>query len=310
MGCGWQHNDRKLSTLVRHLDTDHAQWLSTAWIRNLYVQEVVTKETKVAFCECGKFWENTEEGQREHRLHCEHASMLASYARMNIDNERCMPGRLAVDTLPVQVNDARQFTLGSGSPLEAVECGAGVEYTETTEQGERQVIDGNCCFYLSACQAKLETCDNEARLQGMRRAVALKRKLGHAAVAIARERGRQDINFLNPLVMAEEEVLLAHAKLVGPIVVIKHHPGNLLALRYHDPEATGEVLTNPVVYVLHLPGHYKMLRPVNDATVWSAELRREIQERKEKALQKSAPRPAPVRAPIIDGQPAPVYQVR
>ena len=57
MGCEWSHLGAtfQLQKLVRHLNEDHAQWFSTDWVQELYVQETVTKETRVAYCECGTF---------------------------------------------------------------------------------------------------------------------------------------------------------------------------------------------------------------------------------------------------------------
>ena len=244
----------------------HAQWFSTDWIRELYVQETVTKEPRVAYCECGTFWANTQHGKREHRRNCSIFGSLNSFARLQPGHERCMPEQIRCENLDVRINEAEQILLGiSEVAFTPVECGSGVRYRE----GKLLVSDGNMCFYLSACQAATEvreqTVSHARREQDMRAAVALKRKLGHAAVAIARERGNNTANFLDPMVMAEEEILMAHATLVGPIVIVKVFSNRVCtALRYENVQASAEIRTHPNTYVIHQNNHYRMLQRALD----------------------------------------------
>ena len=109
--------------------------------------------------------------------------------------------------------------------------------------------DRNVCFYLSA------SADPRQALH-----VQLKSKLTPTANALARARGRS-VNFGQKGALAEEEVCIAFAQLISPLVVVTRAGGRLVAVQYSSSARQG-----PTRYVLFEPGHYCRLASDDELT--------------------------------------------
>ena len=65
---------------------------------------------------------------------------------------------------------------------------------------------------------------------------------------------------------AEEEVVLAYAILVAPVVVVEESAGTYTAVRYSHTSRDGTPLA-----LLHVPGHYQLLDPVQGSQATPAQ---------------------------------------
>ena len=54
--------------------------------------------------------------------------------------------------------------------------------------------------------------------------------------------------------------MLAHVKLVGPIVIVNAFSDRVITLRYANSQAPTEIRVHPNAYIIHLINHYQMLQ--------------------------------------------------
>ena len=217
----------------------------------VYVHEIVTANQQLAYCLCQEFWANTDnqQGLRDHQRTCTYLNSL------DLDHVLQSPGGVpeghAISDIPVEHPrlSTHQFLI-NGKTFARVDHGASISYRD--ELTNELVTDMNMCFYLCVCRGE------------MSRAMRLKLKLAPVANQIAQNRGR-NIDYSCKAIMAEDEVLLAYAALVGPLTVVyqvgRHDHGRrgpeYKALKYaHTDNKSSE---SQMVYVLHLGVHFQEL---------------------------------------------------
>jgi hypothetical protein len=166
------------------------------------------------------------------------------------------------------------LSLRDGSILRREEVGSIVE--------ARGMADIQCCFYLSATRttdagvaaaaALSSQLEEDERLAALRAALssdaaALKAALAATATMLARERGRDTVDFSVRGIAAEEEVHMAYALLIGPLTVIsaifdpKSSVTLLTGTRYANPTRPSE-LCRPEAFVFCNGAHFQALVPV------------------------------------------------
>ena len=102
--------------------------------------------------------------------------------------------------------------------------------------------------------------------------MTLKQKLAHTATALSLVRGVSK-SFLDPHTMAEDQVFMAHAMLVGPVVVIQGDlAGGPEAFRYEFKSRRLE----PTTYLLHRGAHFKRLCFTRDELALDNQLSSEL----------------------------------
>jgi hypothetical protein len=219
----------------------------------VYVHEIVTANQQLAYCLCQEFWANTDnnQGLRDHQRRCTY------FKSLDIDHAFQRQGGIPVGYVISQITvthprlSSQQFIINNKT-FARVDHGASISYQD--EQKNEVVTDMNMCFYLCVC------------LGDMSRAMRLKIRLAPIANQIAQDRGR-NIDYACKATMAEDEVLLAYAQVVGPLIVVYEvlvptPPGlshrsrpRYKALKFAHTDNKSESL----LHVLHLGVHFQEL---------------------------------------------------
>ena len=230
------------NTHSRDFDDDGALWAGLVF--------AACEEKKLAAepCVCGLFYPSTQHGRRTHRAVCAAASgQDAADSALGGAHASAYSGAFAGIT-----------TQGFGADVRESEVAIGALLLRAVERGATAGAHSLACFYLS--------CRSGDPVE----AIALKDLIADAASALARARkpgcGK---SFAGLSMMAEEEVFLAFALLVGPLCVVhtaaRAGPQGVL---YLAPGKTD----GPVTFVLYRPGHFQELdgRPTSVEQLRSA----------------------------------------
>jgi len=234
--CKFSTGAQQLKKFIDHVNTHQKDFGDggALWAELTYE---ACREAKldVHRCTCGLFYPNNPTGREAHRRLCAAASAEDAMPSASGVNATAYSGSGAFAGITTQVFPA---VVAAGT----VKFGS-LQFT-ITDHGSAVPPHSSACFYLSCC-AGSET-----------KAIRLKQQLAGPATGLARAR-KPDCkkNFAGLNMMAEEEVFLAHALCVGPLVVVDTTSNAGQGTLYRSPGKTdGEV-----TFVLEGGGHYRRL---------------------------------------------------
>ena len=232
--------------LIAHLNDEHVPLWTVDFVRRVYVNKTLSYPTciqlSVVCCACGLFYRDEQYSRNQHRRNCSRLAELDSFARV-LENAPALPPNFEMKQLEQPIQRTGDVVQLGSLRLNVVDHGGTVGMPRDPSSQR----DRNVCFYLSASADP-------------RQALPLKRRLTPTANALARARGR-GVDFGHNGAVAEEEVCIAFAQLVSPLVVVTRAGGRFIAVQYSSSERQG-----PTRYVLFQPGHYCRLASDDDLT--------------------------------------------
>ena len=200
--------------MADHINETHLQYFGD--VKEHMISFVTTEFPDLGFCECGRFYATSSYGINTHRKNCtqwiEHASAVGMAADRNGSWSTGLNPTIRLQTLPHEPDirsDGKHTYCNIGGAKDML----------VVDHGSTTGDDRNMCFYLSACRGSKTA------------ATRLKNRIAPYASLIAHKRGTRK-RFTTTGMMAEEEVFIAYAELVGDIVVASMETQSII--KYSD----------------------------------------------------------------------------